>query len=100
MLCITLQLAVRNHFVSEHACSGGDMAKYRVIPFVASVGTNEGSSQAAAQLEALIKSWADQGWEYVRLESVETYVAGNAGCLGLGATPAQLVSYAMAVFRQ
>ena len=76
------------------------MAKYRVTPFVASVGTNEGSSHAAAQLEALINSLADQGWEYVRLESVDTYVAGNAGCLGLGATPAQQVSYSMAVFKQ
>lgn len=76
------------------------MAKYRVVPFVASVGTNEGSSQAAGQLEALIKSWADQGWEYVRLESVETYVAGTAGCLGIGATSTQMVSYSMAVFKQ
>ena len=76
------------------------MAKYRVIPFVASVGTNEGATQAAAQLEALIKSWADQGWEYLRLESVATYVAGTAGCFGIGATPAQLVSHSMAVFKQ
>ena len=27
----------------------------------------------------------ESGWEYVRLESVETYIAGNAGCLCLGA---------------
>ena len=76
------------------------MASYHVVPFVASVGTNEGSQQAAAQLEALIKGFTDSGWEYVRLESVETYVAGNAGCLGLGATPAQVVSYSMAVFKK
>jgi hypothetical protein len=76
------------------------MATYRVVPFVASVGTNEGSAQAAGQLEGLIKSWSEKGWEYVRLESVETYVAGSAGCFGFGATPAQLVSYSMAVFKQ
>lgn len=76
------------------------MATYRVVPFVASVGTNEGSQQAAAQLETLIKGFTDSGWEYVRLESVETYIAGSAGCLGLGATPARIVSYSMAVFRQ
>ena len=74
------------------------MATYHVVPFVASIGTNEGSAQAASQLEALIKSWTDQGWEYVRLESVETYIAGDAGCLGLGATAPRVVSYSMAVF--
>ena len=76
-----------------------DAYRYRVVPFAASVGTNEGAAQAAAQLESLIKSWSDNGWEYVRLDSVETYVAGSAGCFGLGAVPAQLVSYSMAVFK-
>lgn len=76
------------------------MATYRVVPFVASINLNEGSSQAAAQLEALIKSWSDAGWEYVRLESVETFVAGNAGCFGFGAVPARVLSYSMAVFKQ
>jgi hypothetical protein len=75
------------------------MSTFRVVPFVASVAVNEGAAQAASQLETLIKSWTDQGWEYVRLESVETFVAGSAGCFGLGATPAQLVSYSMAVFK-
>ena len=76
------------------------MATYKVVPFVASVGTNEGSQQAATQLEDLIRGFTNSGWEYVRLENVETYIAGNAGCLGLGATPSRLVSYSMAVFRQ
>jgi hypothetical protein len=76
------------------------MAQFRVVPFVASVALGEGSSQAAAQLEALIKTQTDTGWEYVRLESVETFVAGSNGCFGLGATPSQLVSYSMAVFKR
>jgi hypothetical protein len=76
------------------------MATYHVVPFAASVAVNEGAGHAAAQLEALIKSWSDQGWEYVRLESVETYVAGSPGCFGLGATQPRLVSYSMAVFKQ
>ncbi len=48
------------------------------MPFVASIHLNEGSNQAAAQLEALI----------------------NAGCFGLGAVPARMISYSMAVFKQ
>ncbi len=77
-----------------------DVNRYRVVPFAASVGTNEGSAQAAAQLESLIERWSDNGWEYVSLESVETYVAGSAGCFGIGATPAQVVSYSMVVFKR
>jgi hypothetical protein len=76
------------------------MTNYRVVPFVANVGTGEGSAQAATQLESLIKSWSEKGWEYVRLENVDTSIAGSAGCFGLGATPAQLVSYSMVVFKQ
>lgn len=76
------------------------MSTYRVVPFVASIALNEGANQAAAQLEALITTWTDNGWEYVRLESIETYVAGNSGCLGFGATPPRLASYSIAVFKQ
>ena len=76
------------------------MAVYRVVPFVASIGMTQGSEEAASQLETLIKRWTDNGWEYVRLESVQTSIAGNAGCFGIGAVESRLVSYSMAVFRQ
>lgn len=71
---------------------------YKVVPFVASISLAEGATQAASQLEQLIKTWTDLGWQYVRLERVETYVAGNNGCFGFGAQPSTLVSYSMVVF--
>lgn len=73
---------------------------YKVVPFVASIGTFEGSPQAAGQLESLIQAHSQDGWEYVRLESVDTYVAGTSGCFGLGATPARMTSSSMVVFRR
>lgn len=73
--------------------------QYKVVPFVASISSTGDSTQAAAQLEQLISSSAESGWDYVRLESVETFVAGTSGCFGLGAQPARMVSYTMAVFR-
>lgn len=79
---------------------GVNMASYKVVPFVASIDSVQGSAEAAAQLENLIQHYSNQGWEYVRLESVETVVVGNDGCFGIGATPAQLTAYSMAVFRQ
>lgn len=73
---------------------------YRVVPFVAAIASNQGAEQASSQLESLIQTYAQQGWEYVRLENVETYVEGTNGCFGLGATPARMTSYSMVVFRQ
>ena len=59
--------------------------KYKVIPFVAKI-THEGSTaEVSKQLEQLINEYSDQGWNFVRIESVETQVAPNAGCFGLGA---------------
>jgi hypothetical protein len=73
---------------------------YKVVPFKASISSTDTAAAAASQLESLISSEAQAGWEYVRLESVDTYVAGNAGCFGLGATPGQNTSIAIAVFRK
>lgn len=74
--------------------------KYKVVPFTANISSTDGASTAASQLETLIASNAAQGWEYVRLEQVDTYVAGTNGCFGLGATPSRTTSISMAVFRQ
>lgn len=74
------------------------MAQYRVIPFVASVGTQQGGESAAKQLEKLCNDHGQEGWEFLGLESVETHVAGSSGCFGFGATPAVLTSFTMAVF--
>lgn len=73
---------------------------YKVIPFVANVGNQQGSMVASNQLEELINQMALDGWEYVGLESVETYIEGNNGCFGLGAVPGRVTSFSMLVFRR
>ena len=73
---------------------------YKVVPFTASISQSDSASAAASQLEDLIGSHTSAGWEYVRLEHVDTFVAGSSGCFGLGATPGQNTSIAMAVFRK
>ena len=72
--------------------------RYKVLPFRANITSAGGGSDVAKQLSELISKEATAGWEYVRLESVETYVAGNAGCLGFGATPPLVTSHSVAVF--
>ena len=73
---------------------------HKVILFKAAIGNADNPSMAAKQLEDLISANAAEGWEYVRLESVDTFVAGTNGCFGFGAEPSRSVSIAMAVFRR
>jgi hypothetical protein len=78
--------------------------QYYVEPFTANIVAGQGAGAAAQQLSQLINQRAQEGWEYVRLESVSTIVTtpANAGCMGFGATPASSVQIEvyMAVFRQ
>ncbi|MFA5907928.1 MAG: hypothetical protein WC815_04040 [Vicinamibacterales bacterium] len=74
--------------------------EYKVVPFKASIGNTDNSGAAASQLENLIREQASGGWDYLRLEHVDTYVAGTSGCFGFGATPGANTSIAMAVFRK
>jgi hypothetical protein len=73
---------------------------YRVIPFTANIANHEGGGAAAGQLQSLIASVGAEGWEYVRLEQLETHIAGTSGCFGLGATPPVTRTVSLAVFRQ
>jgi len=71
---------------------------YKVVPFIAAVQNTQGAAAAAQQLEALIANWTELGWKYVRMEQVETYIAGNSGCFGFGAEPGRVVAFSMVVF--
>jgi hypothetical protein len=76
--------------------------EYKVVPFVASISHTEKhkASVAATQLEALVTQFSEDGWEYVRLESLETYIEGDNGCFGFGSTPPKTTSISMVVFRK
>ena len=64
--------------------------QYTVVPFTANITRGQGSADAAQQLEQMINHYSQQGWEYVRLESVSTIITtpADSGCLGFGATAA------------
>ena len=73
--------------------------EYKVVPFVASIDFKKGTSDhVAEQLEKLINHYAAQGWEYVRLESVTTYVGPDNGCFGFGGKPGYTTARQMVVF--
>jgi hypothetical protein len=75
--------------------------EYKVVPFVASIDAKkENTNHVAEQLESLIKNYTNRGWEYVRLESVSTFVHPDNGCFGIGARPGYTTNNQMVVFQK
>ncbi|AEW85171.1 hypothetical protein FCOL_01610 [Flavobacterium columnare ATCC 49512] len=75
--------------------------KYKVVPFIASLDPKKRTSDnVAIQLENLINDLSNQGWKYVRLESVTTFVNPETGCFGLGAKPGYMTTRQMVVFEK
>jgi hypothetical protein len=75
--------------------------EYKVVPFVAAIDHRKGTSDhVAEQLEKLIKQYTDIGWDYVRLESVTTFVGPDDGCFGIGGKSGYTTSRQMIVFKR
>lgn len=75
------------------------MEEYKVVPFTATLNQQrETSAVVANQLESIINQYLSDGWRYVRLESVSTYIQADPGCFGIGAKPGYIASYQMVVF--
>jgi len=73
--------------------------EYKVVPFVASIDHKKGTSDhVAEQLENLINNYSSKGWNYVRLESVTTFVSPDNGCFGFGGKPGYNTTRQMVVF--
>jgi hypothetical protein len=73
---------------------------YKVVPFTAKITHSDTVTNVAQQLERLIREHTAEGWEYVRLENVETMVAADSGCFGFGGKPAFTTVFKMAVFKK
>ena len=74
--------------------------EYRVVPFSANVSSHEGGKDAAENLQSLIGSMADDGWEFVDFEQVQSHKAGSSGCFGLFATEPETFTITMVIFRK
>ena len=73
---------------------------YKVVPFIAQITQKDTTATVAGQLQTLINEYSSQGWEYVRLENVDTRVAPTNGCFGIGAKPGFVTSFKMVVFKK
>ncbi|QXV67545.1 hypothetical protein INP83_10815 [Mucilaginibacter sp. 21P] len=73
--------------------------EYKVLSFTATLDQKKETTAVVAQkLDALISRHAVDRWEYVRLESVSTFVQPDTGCFGIGAKPGYMANYQMVVF--
>jgi hypothetical protein len=74
--------------------------QYKVVPIVPVIRKGENVSHLVTEFESVIQKYADQGWDFVSLESLSTWVTGNSGCFGLGATPGYMDVKQMLIFRK
>lgn len=59
----------------------------KIVPFTAGISTGDTSAAVASQMQSIIAAHSAEGWEYMRMDSVQTNVAGTNGCFGFGAEP-------------
>lgn len=76
------------------------MKKFKAIPFTASISRNDNALKVANQIQALIDEHSKDGWEYLRLESVETNIEPTTGCFGIGSQPGFTTSFKVVIFEK
>lgn len=74
--------------------------QYIVVPFTATITRNDSSTTVANQVQSIIDQKVGEGWDYVRMESVETSVAPSSGCFGIGAQPGFTTSFQILIFKK
>jgi hypothetical protein len=72
---------------------------YKVVPFTAQITRDDTSTTVANQMQGIIDSWVNVGWEYMRMDMVQTSVAGTNGCFGFGAQPGFTTTFTVLIFK-
>ena len=73
---------------------------FKVVNFSPSTTRKDGLSRVAGEIQNLIQSHVNQGWEYEGIETITFWVAGTNGCFGFGGTPGSTQSIQMMIFSQ
>lgn len=71
-----------------------------VIPFRAQISSSGNIEELASQLQSVIDRYESSGYTYVRMEQVDTYIAGSSGCFGIGATPQRTTTFHLLIFHK
>lgn len=74
--------------------------EYKVVSIVPVQKEKETGVQVAQDLENTIKQHSRDGWAYVRVENLKTWVNPAGGCFGFGQTPGYYAERQMIVFKK
>jgi hypothetical protein len=74
--------------------------EFKIVPFMAQLKSGGNSGTVASQMQSVIDTNVAQGWEYMQVDSVQTFVEGNKGCFGIGATPGVSTVFNVMVFKK
>lgn len=73
--------------------------RYRVMPFIGKIKSNQTAADVSNQLESLINEGAREGWQFEQVNNVNIEV--QPGCLaGLLGKKADYVRFDMVVFKR
>ena len=73
--------------------------RYRVMPFIGKIKSNQSAADVSNQLEALINEGAKEGWQFEQVNNVNIQV--QPGCLaGLFGAKEDYVRFDMVVFKK
>jgi hypothetical protein len=73
---------------------------YKVVSIVPVQGDKQTGKDVAQELENVIKKYHAEGWEFVRVENLLTWVNPTGGCFGFGQTPGYNATRQMVVFKK
>lgn len=73
---------------------------YIAVPFTAKITRSDTTATVAKQIQNIIDYYHTEGWEYFRMESVETSVAPTKGCFGIGAQPGYRTYFQILIFKK
>lgn len=74
--------------------------EYKVVSIVPVQKEKEDGTHVAKSLENLINQHKAEGWEYIRVENLKTWVNPSGGCFGFGQTPGYYAEKQMVVFKK
>lgn len=72
----------------------------KIVPFTAQIKRDDTSATVAGQMQSIINTHIQSGWDYSHMDSVQTYVDGDAGCFGIGAKPGYVTTFNVLVFKK
>lgn len=74
--------------------------EYLVKSLSPQIKLGENKSKLADEIQNVIQTYANDGWEYVGIEHLTSRVPGNSGCFGIGATQGFDVGVQLLIFKR